>query len=223
MGKYVLFPKSTCYHAFNKSWFLFVHCSSNMLFQNWWRLFKGRREKVKFVHGPRNAVRDHRNLLKYNWVLCVMFKKSPKSIISPVCFQLATWVMAISAAHQVPLLKVDSNEKWGGSERWPWLCFSLGLWRSMAICPLNMQFLFKIHISVSSCYSQINRRRPKRYKMLLLAITPPIGNARWTAPENPQILSCLNIHPANLIRLAYSRNKLWFRQYQWLCRCSHLE
>ena len=32
-------------------------------------------------------------------------------------------------------------------------------------------------------------------------------------PKNPQILSCLNIHPANLFRLAYSRNKLWFRQY----------
>ncbi len=26
-------------------------------------------------------------------------------------------------------------------------------------------------------------------------------------PKNPQILSCLNIHPANLFRLAYSRNK----------------
>jgi hypothetical protein len=33
----------------------------------------------------------------------------------------------------------------------------------------------------------------------------------------------LNIHPANLIRPAYSRNKLWFRQYQWLYECSHLE
>jgi hypothetical protein len=26
-------------------------------------------------------------------------------------------------------------------------------------------------------------------------------------PKNPQILSCLNIYPANLFRLAYSRNK----------------
>jgi hypothetical protein len=26
-------------------------------------------------------------------------------------------------------------------------------------------------------------------------------------PKNPQILSCLNIHPANFFRLAYSRNK----------------
>ncbi len=26
-------------------------------------------------------------------------------------------------------------------------------------------------------------------------------------PKNPKILSCLNIHPANLFRLAYSRNK----------------
>ncbi len=26
-------------------------------------------------------------------------------------------------------------------------------------------------------------------------------------PKNPQILSCLNIHPANWFRLAYSRNK----------------
>ncbi len=26
-------------------------------------------------------------------------------------------------------------------------------------------------------------------------------------PKYPQILSCLNIHPANLFRLAFSRNK----------------
>ncbi len=79
---------------------------------------------------------------------------------------------------------VDSNEKWGRSERWLWLAFSLGLWRSMAICHLNMQFLFKIHISVSACYSQINRRHldeeARRDKMFLSAITPPMGNARWT-------------------------------------------
>jgi hypothetical protein len=28
-----------------------------------------------------------------------------------------------------------------------------------------------------------------------------------------QNLNCLKIHPANLIRHAYSRNKLWLRQY----------
>jgi hypothetical protein len=30
--------------------------------------------------------------------------------------------------------------------------------------------------------------------------------------ENPRNLNCLKIHPANLVRLAYSRNK------QWLCQ-----
>jgi hypothetical protein len=29
----------------------------------------------------------------------------------------------------------------------------------------------------------------------------------------PQNLNCLKIYPANLIRLAYSSNKLWLRQY----------
>ncbi len=36
-----------------------------------------------------------------------------------------------------------------------WLGFSLGQWRSMGICHLTMQFLFKIHISIFTCYSQI--------------------------------------------------------------------
>jgi hypothetical protein len=32
-------------------------------------------------------------------------------------------------------------------------------------------------------------------------------------PENPQNLNRLKIHPANVVCLAYSRNRLWFRQY----------
>ncbi len=40
-------------------------------------------------------------------------------------------------------------------------------------------------------------------------------------PKNPQTLNYYSIHPANLI--AYSRNKPRFRQYHWLCECSHLE
>jgi hypothetical protein len=55
-------------------------------------------------------------------------------------------------------LKVDSNEKWGGSERWQWLGISLGPWRSMAICHLNIQFLCKKPISFSASTSIINRR-----------------------------------------------------------------
>jgi hypothetical protein len=31
--------------------------------------------------------------------------------------------------------------------------------------------------------------------------------------KNSQNLNCLKIHPANSIRLAYTRNKLWLRQY----------
>ncbi len=56
------------------------------------------------------------------------------------------------------VLKVDSNEKWGESERWHWLGISLGLWRSLAICHLNMQLLCKNPISFSACWILINRR-----------------------------------------------------------------
>ncbi len=31
--------------------------------------------------------------------------------------------------------------------------------------------------------------------------------------NNLKNLNCSKIHPANLIRLDYSRNKLWFRQF----------
>ncbi len=55
-------------------------------------------------------------------------------------------------------LKVDGNEKWGGSERWHWLGISLGLRRSMAISNLNIQLLYKKHIYFSACSSIINRR-----------------------------------------------------------------
>ncbi len=57
-----------------------------------------------------------------------------------------------------PSWKVDGNEKWGGLEKWNWLGISLGLWRSMAICHLNMQLLCKKHISFSACYSFITRQ-----------------------------------------------------------------
>ncbi len=55
-------------------------------------------------------------------------------------------------------LKVDRNEKWDWSERCQWLGITLGLWRSMAICHLNMQFLCKKLFSFSACTSFINRR-----------------------------------------------------------------
>jgi hypothetical protein len=45
--------------------------------------------------------------------------------------------------HLLAVLKVDGNEKSGGSERWQWLGISLGLWRLKAICHLNMLFLCK--------------------------------------------------------------------------------
>jgi hypothetical protein len=50
-----------------------------------------------------------------------------------ICFKLSAFC----------LCSVDSNEKLGGSERWQWLGISLGLWQSMAIHNLNMQFLCK--------------------------------------------------------------------------------
>jgi hypothetical protein len=98
------------------------------------------------------------------------------------------------------------------------LRFSLRLWRSRFICNLNMSFLCKKHISVSACYRSINKpcldEQAKQNKMFLSAITPPICNAWCTPPppkkKNPQILSCLNIHPANFFRLAYSRNNYGF-------------
>jgi hypothetical protein len=64
----------------------------------------------------------------------------------------------IFKGHPLKFLKVDGNEKLSGSEKWNWLGISLGLWRWMAICHLNMQLLCKKNISFSACYSFINRR-----------------------------------------------------------------
>jgi hypothetical protein len=44
-------------------------------------------------------------------------------------------------------LKVDSNEKWGGSRR---RSFRLGLWRSRVICILNISFLCKTPFPVAT-------------------------------------------------------------------------
>ncbi len=59
-------------------------------------------------------------------------------------------------------LKVDivvGNVKWGGSGRRQMLGCGLGLWPSMIICVLNMQFLCKKKTFFgSACYSRINRR-----------------------------------------------------------------
>jgi hypothetical protein len=71
-------------------------------------------------------------------------------------------------------------------------------------------------------------------KMFLSAVTPPMlyngasnsllnRRCQVNLKKNPQTLNCSSILPANLIRLACSRNKRWFCQYHWLCECSHLE
>ncbi len=54
------------------------------------------------------------------------------------------------------MLKVDGNEKLGGSRRAQLLSYSLALWRSKVILNLNVLFLCKQSISISACYSFIN-------------------------------------------------------------------
>jgi hypothetical protein len=55
-------------------------------------------------------------------------------------------------------LKVDGNEKRGGSGRRQQISFSLPLWRSRVILNLNVSFLCKQSISISACYSLIYRQ-----------------------------------------------------------------
>jgi hypothetical protein len=70
-----------------------------------------------------------------------IFFKNRRSLVKGQCHEMNNFLHFLEA--------LDINKKLGGSERWLWLGFSLGLWRSMAICHLNMQFLCKKHISVS--------------------------------------------------------------------------
>jgi hypothetical protein len=58
--------------------------------------------------------------------------------------------------HTYPL-KVDGNEKWGGSGRKQKISFCPALQRSGVILNLNVPFLLKLYISVSACYSFLNR------------------------------------------------------------------
>jgi hypothetical protein len=55
-------------------------------------------------------------------------------------------------------LKVDGNENSEGSRRAQLLSYRLALWRSKVIFNLNVLFLCKQSISISACYSLIDRR-----------------------------------------------------------------
>ncbi len=54
-------------------------------------------------------------------------------------------------------LKVDGNEKRGGQGRPQQFSLGLALWRFRVICNLKVLFPFKKSISISACYSFINR------------------------------------------------------------------
>jgi hypothetical protein len=86
-----------------------------------------------------------------------------------------------------------------------------GSWRTRFFCNLNVSFLCKQSISIFACYSFIGDVMMNRWsgvKMFFSVITVPIVLAHLIdflirrCHVHPQ---WLNIHPANLIRLAYSR------------------
>jgi hypothetical protein len=81
-------------------------------------------------------------LIHFQWKI-IIFKRPSKAIFEfeNTCWNAYNLKKNCKKQKQQWHLKVDSNEKWGGSERWQWLGISLGLWRSMAIYHLNMQFL----------------------------------------------------------------------------------
>ncbi len=85
--------------------------------------------------------------------------KSKQTLITTVrCPILSVARLPTPLIFRYPLpLKVDGNEKWGGSGRKQKISFCPALWWSGVILNLNVPFLLKFNISVSACYSFLNR------------------------------------------------------------------
>ncbi len=105
----------------------------------------------------------------------------PSFVPKPHCTQTLFWTNS-----SVRSLKVNSNEKWGGSEWRQLFGYSLALWRSRVISSLNVPFLCTTHsfcFRLLQLYRRIgdahqflaNRTRPVSYCVFKIwTFTTPI-------------------------------------------------